>query len=165
MRALLLLLCASCASAPAAPAATDAGADTVVDAALAPQSLEAQVADVQAPFDVAHYGVSDGMLHVEAHYGAAPGCPTMTSPTPDRTVVIAGLRASFAAPQTYADGVRVSLLDFKGTLTKEPILRATEVVVSAPATRPDVVSFYLDATIPGGKIQGTVTATHCASLD
>jgi hypothetical protein len=164
MRALLTLLLMSCAEAPER-AATDAVADTSADAPLAPQSLEAVFGEVRAPFDRAYYGARDGVLHIEAHHGGVAGCPTMTSPTPDRTLVIAGLPAGLATTRTYADGVRVSLLDFKGTLTKEPILRATEVTVRDPSSRGDALAFYLDATLPGGKIQGNVQAVHCASLD
>lgn len=165
MRAVLTVLLISCASEPPAAATVDAGADVVVDAPLAPQSLEAQFGDVRAPFDRAYYGVRDGLLHVEAHHGGAPGCPTMTSPTPDRTVVIAGLSAGFVSPRTYSDGVRVSLLDFRGTLTKEPILRATEVTVTESSARPNAIAFRVAATLPGGTIAGVVRAEHCASLD
>lgn len=169
MRALLLLLLASCASpaspSPAVDAALEAAVDSALDAAVAGPPIEADFAGVRAPFERAFYGVRDGVLHVEAHHGGSADCPTMTSPTPDRTLVIAGLPEGFTTTRTYADGVRVSLLDFKGTLTKEPILRATAVTVSEPSARADALGFTLDATFPGGSIKGVVHASHCPSLD
>jgi hypothetical protein len=98
-------------------------------------------------------------------HGGAAGCPTATSPTPDRTLVIAGLPRAFSITRTYADGVRASLLDFKGTLTMEPLLRATAVTATPTGATDEYVAFDLDATFAAGRISGHVYATHCASMD
>lgn len=122
----------------------------------------------QGSFDRAQHGVeANGALYVEAHFGGDPACPTQSSPTPDRTLIIAGLRAvPDGGSLTFADGVRVTLLDFTGALTSEPLLRAVAVratpVEVAPGTR---VSFTLEATFDGGVLTGRFSAPHCTSLD
>lgn len=166
-----MLALVGCGSAPTtAPPSTPSTPSTttdaaVVDASLPPHQLTATFGDTRAPFERAFYGVGAGKLHVEAIHGGDAACPTMSSPTPERTVVIAGLPVGFTGKLTHADGVRASLLDFKGTLTKEPILRATAVTATASASGVDFVAFDLQATYPGGTIAGHVHATHCASMD
>jgi hypothetical protein len=122
----------------------------------------------RATFDRAQHGRAgtDG-LHVEAHFGGRPECPTMTSPTPDRTLVLSGVRATGdARAQTFADGVRATLLDFRGVLVSAPLLRATAVTVTPRAIdRGTRVALDLSATFDGGTITGTIVAPHCPSLD
>jgi hypothetical protein len=121
-----------------------------------------------AGFDRAQHGRAgtDG-VHVEAHFGGRPECPSMTSPTPDRTLVLSGVRASAdLRPQTYADGVRATLLDFRGVLVSAPLLRATAVTVTPRAIdRGSRVTLDLSATFEGGTLRGTIVAPHCPSLD
>ena len=104
-------------------------------------------------------------LHVEAVTGGDPGCPTSSSATPERTLVIAGLLQTFPAPRSYVDGVRATLLDFRATLTKEPVVRATAVTATPRASGDDYIAFDLDATFPGGRITGHLYATHCVTMD
>lgn len=177
----LLLALSACASSPAATsdAAVDTAFDNLVDtstvceAACRTQSLEAQFGSVTAAFERSVFGITSPAkssskqweLHVEAVHGGAPGCPSSTSPTPERTLVIAGLPRSFSAPRSYADGVRATLLDFKGALTMEPLLRATAVTAMPRASTDDYLAFELDAEFGGGRIKGHLYATHCASMD
>jgi hypothetical protein len=108
-----------------------------------------------------------GVLYVEAHFGGDPACPTMTSPTPSRTLIIAGLRPLAAGEAlTYADGLRVTLLDFEGALTTAPLVRAVDArAVSLGGTPGQTVRFILSATFADGGVGGSFAAPHCASLD
>lgn len=119
-------------------------------------------------FDRAQHGRSgtDG-VHIEAHFGGSPMCPSAMSPTPDRTLVIANVRANGStATQTYADGVRATLFDFRGLFTTAPLLRATDVRVTPRyVDRGAAVSYEVTATFPGGTIVGGLFAEHCPSLD
>lgn len=173
MRPAILAVVIGCSSSSPPATANDAAVvDTATDTAPAPQSLSAKFG-VTEPFERSAFGLtSPGKslsktweLHVEAVHGGGPGCPTMTSATPDRSLVIANLPKDFTTTRTFADGVRATLLDFKGTLTKEPILRATAVTATPGSVSDTAVSFELDATFPGGTIAGHVYATHCDSMD
>lgn len=119
-------------------------------------------------FDRAQHGLEpDGGLYVEAYFGGDPACPTQTSPTPDRTLIIAGLHlVPDGGVLTQQDGVRVTLLDFSGALTSAPVVRALTIRATPREVDPGVrVSFTLEATFDGGLLQGTFSAEHCASLD
>lgn len=119
-------------------------------------------------FDRAQHGIDvDGGVYVEAHFGGDPACPTASSPTPSRTLIIAGLRAPApGAVLTYADGLRVTLLDFNGQLTMSPFVRATSTRAVAVDVRPGVsVSYSVEASFDGGSFTGQFVAPHCASLD
>ncbi|MDP3504962.1 MAG: hypothetical protein Q8S33_31785 [Myxococcales bacterium] len=121
-----------------------------------------------ASFDRAQHGVElDGRLHVEAHAGGDPACPTMTSPTPLRTLVISGLRPlTDGGVLSFADGLRVSLLDFSGAVTSAPLERALDARATARWIEPGtLVSFQLTATFDGGTLSGGFSAPHCTSLD
>lgn len=121
-----------------------------------------------ATFERAQHGVeADGRLYVEAHAGGDPACPTMTSPTPLRTLVIAGLRVlPDGGASTFADGLRVTLLDFGGAVTTAPLERAHDARATARWVEPArLVSFQLSATFDGGTLSGGFSAPHCASLD
>lgn len=112
-------------------------------------------------------------VHVEMYGGGDPACPTMTSRTPDRTLVLSGVRVPAArSPLTEADGLVLSLLDFQGDLSMSPApVRATavRVTVREAALEPaDSARLVLDVEgdFPGGAtVRGSVTATHCNSLD
>jgi hypothetical protein len=121
-----------------------------------------------AGFDRAQHGVEPGGgLYVEAHFGGDPACPGPMSPTPDRTLIIAGLRAPpDGGALTEADGLRVTLLDFVGNLSPHPFDRAITARARPRYAAPGVlVSFLLDATFDGGVVNGGFAAPHCASLD
>ena len=141
------------------PSATvDAGAGT---------ALTARFGSATGGFDRAQHGVvgTDGVL-VEAHFGGDPACPTMSSPTPRRTLVLSGVRAGRPGVQTRADGVSATLLDFGGDLTSAPLARATSIEVTPRAIdRGASVSLEITATFPGGTVTGSFVAPHCASLD
>lgn len=166
-----------------APDATDA-ADAAIDPDAGPPpfdecsgdcaetAAEATFGDTREPFDLAYFGLeADGRMRIELYGDAEPGCPTMTSPTPGRTLVVFGLTPpTDRAPQTEADGLAVTLFDFDGTLTSEPLLRADSATVTPRAANLSPVSeafvaFQLQALFPEGDVSGQAYATHCDSLD
>ena len=157
---------------PVADAALDGGADatdfTRCEGACAVTNLSADFGGVVESLDLAFFGVEpDGSLRVEIYGGAADECPTMDSPSPDRTIVI----PSISPPRdTTPVDVVTTLLDFEGTLTSEPLLRATSATATPMSARLEpletaFVRFDLVATFEGGMMSGSVYATHCASLD
>ncbi len=118
-------------------------------------------------FDSSGHGLEgDGGIYVEAHFDAAPGCPQMNGPTPSRTLIIANVNASTGNTITYAQGLRVTLLDFDGVLTSAPFVSAFDATATAIDVQPGQhVTFSLSATFDGGALSGQFTAPHCTSLD
>lgn len=139
------------------------------DGPCAVTSARATFGATEEPFDVAYFGLdADGRIRVELYGEAAPGCPTMTSPTPARTLVIHGLRPQ-TEPAEQTDGLAVTLFDFDGSLTSEPLLRATSASVHTEAARltPTADAFVaidITAAFPDGTVTGHAYATHCESL-
>lgn len=140
------------------PSAADAGAGGT--------ALSAVFGSRRAGFERAQHGnLAGDRLVVEAHSGGDPACPTMSSPTPRRTLSIRGVRAtSDPAPQT--DGLTAALFDFGGDLTAAPLLRASAVrVVPSAYLRDGSVSLSVTVTFAEGTITGDLVAPHCDSLD
>lgn len=108
-------------------------------------------------------------ITTEIHAGGSPACPTQSSPTPDRTLVVSGITVgSEGRTLTLADGIAVTLLDFKEALTKKPLDKATQVkltVIAMEGTPPENVAFDLEATFEEGTIKGHVFAQHCTTMD
>lgn len=179
-------------SAPVPSADLDAGEATDVDASgdaaepvdagdAAPQKTTATATfgGKTISFDRAQFGVvtdaAGSVVQIELHEGGEAACPTETSPTPLRTLILAGLKLPLAAgTRTYADGARATLLDFKGDVLAGPEpARATAVTVSIESARVradafaegDSVVLDLDATFPDGTVAGRVVAARCASMD
>lgn len=151
-------------------AGSDAGADAGVDAGCDDCTLlTVAVGAAQGPMTRAQHGLEadGGVLYVEAHFGGDPACPSMTSPTPQRTLIIAGLRPlPSGAAITYAEGLRVTFFDFEGALTTAPLVRAIDArAVSLGGTPGETVRFSLTATFADGGVSGSFAAPHCASLD
>ena len=155
----------------------DGGVDPGLDAgfgecagACATTDALATFGSAEERFDVAYFGVeTDGRLRIEMHGDAAPGCPTMSSPTPGRTLVVHGLSAPMDRT-AQSEGLSVTLFDFDGTLTPEPLLRAESATVTPVAFRlspssESFVAFAIEVTFASGSIAGHGHATHCASLD
>jgi hypothetical protein len=139
------------------PGCTGSCASTALDGVFGPN---------RGPFDRAQHGLTTtGDVRIEAHLGGDPACPTETSPTPDRTLILAGIAPTLAV-QTEADGVRATLLDFRNILIENPLARAQRVRVTPIAVSPGAaVAYTIEATFAEGTITGRVYAPHCASLD
>jgi len=148
----------------------DAGVDAGIDGGAmdAGGPLVVTMGARRGVFERAQHGLQpDGGLYVEAYFGGDPACPTQTSPTPDRTLIIAGLHAMpDGGAISFSDGLRVTLLDFSGALTTLPFVRATSARATPLSVTPGtLVVFAVEATFDGGTLQGSFSAAHCASLD
>lgn len=135
------------------------------------------------PLSQAYFGLTrlkDGSfeIYVEVYEGAAPGCPVQDSPSPDRTLILAGLLPATTTPQTKADGVSATVLDFEGSVTDLPVLKSTMASITTVAEnlctecygQPDpggrFYTFTMTSTFDDGvSIAGTGHAAHCDSLD
>jgi hypothetical protein len=152
-------------------AAIDAppGGFTTCTGACRTTSLTATFA-VTRVLDRAYYGVtaSPPSLHVEAYRNAPAGCPTMSSPSPDYTLVLGTVPIPTSTTPSTSPG---NILDFEGDLLGGPLGAAATSVMIAPvaADRPmDAAGFVaLDVmiTFANGTASGHLFATHCASLD
>lgn len=162
------------AGAPDTSAPDASGPDAGCTGACRTLALGATYGAVTASFDRAQFGRDKtgpnvSGVTVEVHAGGAPECPKQNSPTPDRTLIVSGIKVgSEGKTLTLADGVAVTLLDFKELLTKKPLDKATAAkltVVAIEGSPPDKVAFDLEATFEEGTIRGHVFADHCASMD
>jgi hypothetical protein len=167
-------------------AATD-GSGALPDRCGSPcaeQTLSATFGGTSEPFERAVYGVETGAdagLYLEALHGGFSGCPSDSSPTPQRTLVVSGLTLPVDnRPINSAQGLAVTLLDFAGTLLpSRPVAGATSATAvfraarlcadcvgqPAPADPDGFVALDLEASFDGGTVTGRIFATHCDSLD
>lgn len=137
-------------------------------------SLVVDIGGTKRPLDRAQVGTqrSDAgapQLHVEAHSGGAPECPTQSSPTPTYTLIVSSIpRGAAGGKASERDGVTSAFFDFKGDLSLPPLTRATSVSVTAlledTATPPAWSAFDVTATFKEGTVTGHVYAEYCASL-
>lgn len=171
--------------------AADAAADAA-DSGSSDCEGECRLVDARASFgeasvdfERAFYGLTgpgqsgsgEWEVYVEMYAGGADGCPQEGSPTPDQSVVIAGLPLPDTADQLdESAGLVVSMFDFVGSLTQEPLARAMgeavtdfqgNVCTECDGDDPTGwVAFDLTAPFTGeDEIAGHVYATHCTSLD
>jgi hypothetical protein len=109
--------------------------------------------------DVAYFGNnSDFTLYVEAYKGAAAGCPTMNSPSPEYTLILGQIGAQGTSPASF--------IDFKGDMlpSVQPVT-ATSVTLTPVAADTDFAAFDVMLTFAAGTVSGHFYATHCDSLD
>jgi len=173
----------------AGPGGTDASTElpTTCTGECAQLGLTASFGSTTRGFDRAFFGLTSPAksgsgqweVHVESYGGGEDACPSMSSPTPDRTAVITGFEVPTAL-SAVMDG-STSLLDFEGALLPDPPPTATATshtiawvaadpcVPCAEGTEADrasrFVAFDLVATFLEGSLVGRVYATHCDSLD
>ncbi len=132
--------------------------------------------------DHAYYGVttatSGATLHVEAYRGGGAGCPTMSSPTTDYTLILGAVPVPSSATPSTSPG---NLLDYTGDLLPNGALGAaatsvtitpnaadvctTCVGMTAPSDPDGMLALDLSLTFTGGNVTGHLFATHCDSLD
>ncbi len=165
---------AACGDAP--PANVDGGTDATADGggsadagsscqgACAQTNLTAMF-QVTRSLDSAYYGVTfdTNNLHVEAYKRGTSGCPTMSSPTPDYTLVLGEVKPDApTSPMATAN-----ILDFKGDLLGGPLgIAATTVKIDRAAIEDGTfIALDLMLTFSSGTVMGHLYATHCASLD
>lgn len=113
------------------------------------------------------YGVNRtpaGTLHIEVHKGGTTGCPTMTSPTPDYSLVLGSMPIPTSTAKATSPG---NLLDFKGDLLGGPLGKMATTVMLTPVAYKagDFIALDIDLAFSPGTATGHIHATHCASLD
>jgi hypothetical protein len=115
----------------------------------------------------AYFGVTaaDSTLHVEVYLGGGSGCPTMTSPTPNYTVVLGRVPIPTSTAAVTSPG---NFLDYEGDMLDPNMVVASASSVSLTPVAYQAQTFVaLDAvlTFAAGTVSGPLYATHCASLD
>lgn len=163
---------------PARDAASDAASDAgppgdVCEGACRDMTVVLSQDGGTRAFDRAQFGTEprDGGasgFYVELHAGGSPACPSQTSPTPDRTFVLAQIPAMTpGATASDADGVKGSLLDFASS-TAPPVEKASKTVVTLvaldPSPQPAWLAMDVESTLPTGTVKGHLYATFCQSL-
>jgi hypothetical protein len=135
-----------------------------------PTAIDARLGGVTRSLDRAQFGneSEDGgnRVRLEAHAGGDPACPTPSSPTPDRTLVVANVpRAAPGTSFTHEDGVRASYFDFAGDqIPSVPLSRASAVTITIAYSDAELFEIDVDATFPEGTVKGHAAASFCASL-
>ncbi|MDB4961234.1 MAG: hypothetical protein JWP01_1233 [Myxococcales bacterium] len=165
-----------------APPPTDAAVDgSACSGACRTTRLTATFGSVQRSLDRAYYGITKtatgSTLHVEVYKGGGTGCPTMGSPTPQYTLVLARVPIPSDTTAVTSPG---TLLDFVGDLlngainatatavTLTPVANdvcPTCVGMAPPSDADGFIAFDATLTFSGGTITGHVFATHCDELD
>jgi hypothetical protein len=114
--------------------------------------------------DVAYFGISNGTtLYVEAYGGAAAGCPSMNSPTPDYTLIFGNVPMPSSTATVTSPA---NLIDFQGDLLASPApMAATTVTLTPVAKNATELALDVQLAFPSGTIAGHLFATHCDSLD
>jgi hypothetical protein len=158
------------------PDATDAGTDVSAPGcvgACKTTSLVVDIGGTKRPLDRAQFGTQQGdagaQLHVEAHAGGSPECPSQTSPTPTYTLIVSSIpRGAAGGSASKSDGVASAFFDFKGDLGLPPLTKATAVSITSlvedSANPPAWSAFDVTATFPEGTVTGHIYAEYCASL-
>jgi len=164
----ILLGVAACGGddAPATDAAVGSdsgggGSDAALNMAT---SLVAAMANTRT-LDHAVYGVNndDGTLHVEIYKGGDPGCPTMTSATPEYTAIIGRVPPMNATTATSG----ANFLDYQGDMLGGALGAAATTVMLTNVVYQASTFVTLDAqlTFAAGTVTGHLYAVHCPSLD
>jgi len=114
--------------------------------------------------DVAYFGLSSSSaLYIEAYGGAAAGCPSMNSPTPDYTLIFGNVPTPTSTAMVTSPA---NLIDFQGDLLTSPApMAATAVMLTPVAKNAMELALDVNLTFPSGTIAGHLFATHCDSLD
>ena len=146
-----------------APGDTGSSLATTCTGACATTSLTAMFGATRA-LDVAYFGVAtSGNLYVEAYGGAAAGCPSMSSPTPDYTLILGDLPNPTSTAAISSPG---NFIDFQGDLLPSVMPAKASVVTLTPvAKNATELALDIDLTFAAGTITGHLFATHCDSLD
>lgn len=163
---LVLIACSDPATTPDAPVAIDASTSSC-EGACKTTSLAAMFGSVQRTLDRAYFGVvttaNGSHLRIEVYRGGGVGCPTMTSPTTDYTLVLGNVPMPTGMTPVTSPG---NILDFVGDLLNGPLgAAATAVTITPVANDPAFVAADASITFAAGTITGHLYATHCDSLD
>jgi hypothetical protein len=162
----VLVACGESSALPDAAGSADSGDPLgTCDRPCRTTALSAMFAATRT-LDLAFFGINsdDNTLRIEAYRGAGNGCPTMNSPPPDYTLVVARvpMPTSIAPLESPAN-----MLDFKGDLLGGALgVSATTKVITPVAYTPGTfVAVDVMLTFQSGSVTGHLYATHCNSLD
>jgi hypothetical protein len=167
-------------------AASGGALATTCTGACAATTLRAEFGATTRAFERAFFGLSapsqsdsgEWEIYIEAGAGGDGACPTMDSPTPLFTLIVAGL--GLPTEQSEAATGTVNLVDFEGQLLTDMVFeKASSNTVTWVAADPCVacaegseadrsdrmIAIDIDASFSGGSISGHSYATHCGSLD
>jgi len=152
-------------------------------------TLSATFNGEQSPLSRAVYGLSAASttdsgqveVYIEAFEGGDEGCPTMSSPTPKRTLILSGLKVPLTEmTKTKEDGLNAKLIDYEGGLLGGELFAspeqlkikavATNLCVeclekSSPSDEDGFISLDLELSFSQGALSGRLYAVHCDSLD
>lgn len=156
----------------ATPSETGAPFETC-EGDCAQTSLTITLGNNTAAVDRAQFGFNAAdkgapTLHIEAHLGGDPACPSTSSPTPDLTVIFGSV--PIPTDTTPIENTPVTLLDFTGDLSPNPFDKAMTATLTPVAIKTDppesaFIAFDVSVTFPNGTMTGHVYATHCDSMD
>lgn len=181
------------------PSADDGGASSADSAATGPDSSSASgtlsascdgdcaktditvtFSSQSKPLTRAQFGLvtSDGgatLIHLEAHDGGSAACPTESSPTTLRTLVVEDIPVpADGSVITSAQGVTAAFFDFEGSLlANSPYAKASTLSLKPSALilddngkLPSKLAVDIEMTFPdGGTLMGHAYAEHCTSMD
>lgn len=120
----------------------------------------------RAQFGIDH-GPDGDTFHIETHEGGDPKCPDSTTPSPNRTMIVKGVKQVAAGTKlTEADGVSASFLDFTGDQINDlPFVKATAITVTVVAITDASIELEVEATFgTEGTAKGRIAAAFCQSL-
>lgn len=149
-------------AAPADSSLADGALPSTCAGACAEQALEAIFSTTTEGFERAIYGIdttgAQPTLYLEALSGGFSGCPKQDSPTPDRSLLITGLRLPSSGTLSEADGVTITLLDYRGTLLPaKPLSKATKItekpIAATPQRPPHALREAQTEQRPGAELQ------------
>lgn len=154
---------------------SDAAGNGGCDDACRKTSLDAFVNKLHRELGHAHFGHESadagGGLYVEVVQGGDGACPTETSPTPDRMLVLKAFPdGSPGQIATEAGATTATFLDFVGDqLTEAVFVKAKSFKVTIAAkdfqASPAWLAIDVEATFDEGTVTGHAFAEHCDSLD
>ena len=167
--------------------AGEGGLSTTCDEACREQTTQVTFGGTTEPVELGFYGLNapdeDGnrSLYIELHGDASPACPSQDSPTPGRTLILAGLPWPLEAREYTAEGdaLRGTFFDYAGTLLDGIAPESSTAVTVTPraanvCVAPECagvrdadgfVALDVSVTFEGGSLSGSVYMTHCTSYD
>jgi hypothetical protein len=140
-------------------------------------SVDAEINGVTQTLTRAQFGTENDdagkpRVHVEAHLGGAPECPSSdpdaaAGAQPQYTLVVSNIPKGNAGESftKAGNGVTAAYFDFVGDqLDTKPLTQATAVKVTIVATSSATFELDVEATFPEGTAKGRISAEYCQSL-
>lgn len=140
-------------------------------------SVDVEINAVTHTLDRAQFGTETDdagkpRVHIEAHLGGSPECPSSdpdaaAGAQPQYTLVVSNVPRGNPG-ETFSkagDGVTAAYFDFVGDqLDVKPLTQATAVTVTIVSTSATTFELDVEATFPEGTAKGRIAAELCQSL-